>query len=251
MTIVRADKRDRTAIAGCILAVTALAWIYLLHISNATGAMAQMEMPAPISGGAASLFLAFAMWEVMMIGMMTPTIAPTLTLFAGIHRSKRTAGAGSAIFCFALGYLVVWLGFSAIAVVLQSALTKAALLTPAMSSASPVLGGAILLCAGVYQLLPAKTACLRQCRTPLDFLITHWRDGAIGALEMGFRHGTFCLGCCWALMCVLFVVGVMNLAWVGALTAFILFEKLGRAGKIIGRAGGVLLLLWGGVLILK
>ena len=139
----------------------------------------------------------------------------------------------------------MWSGFSILAGLVQWVLHEAALLSPMMSAASPQLGGAILIAAGAYQLTPVKGACLTHCRSPLGFLIGHWRDGLSGALQMGLHHGVFCLGCCWALMCVLFVVGVMNLFWVAAITAFVLLEKVGPAGVWVARIAGVAMIAIG------
>jgi predicted metal-binding membrane protein len=123
------------------------------------------------------------------------------------------------------------------------------MLSPMMAASSPRVGGAILLAAGVYQLTPFKRACLTHCRSPLGFLMTHWRGGTRGALLMGLRHGAYCLGCCWALMGVLFAVGVMNLLWVAALTVFVLVEKSGPAGIVIARAAGAAMIAWGGLVV--
>lgn len=151
---------------------------------------------------------------------------------------------------FALGYLAVWTGFSGVATLVQWALHAAALLSSTMAAGSPRMAGTILFAAGVYQLTPAKSACLTQCQSPLGFLMGHWRDGNVGAFTMGLRHGVYCLGCCWALMAVLFAVGVMNLLWVAALTVFILAEKVGRSGAIVSRIGAIVLLGWGVVLLI-
>ena len=149
---------------------------------------------------------------------------------------------------FGLGYLVVWLAFSACATLAQWALHERALLSPAMATSSTLVAGLILITAGVYQLTPLKSRCLTRCQSPLGFLMSNWRDGSSGAFQMGFRHGIFCLGCCWALMTLLFVVGVMNLAWVAVLTLFILAEKLGPTGAGVSRAGGVILIVLGAIL---
>jgi predicted metal-binding membrane protein len=150
---------------------------------------------------------------------------------------------------FGLGYLVVWLAFSACATAAQWALHERALLSSTMATSSTVLAGVILIMAGAYQLTPLKTRCLARCQSPLGFLMSNWCDGTSGAFLMGLRHGTFCLGCCWALMAVLFVVGVMNLAWVAVLTFVILAEKLGPAGAGVSRAGGAILIALGAVLV--
>ena len=207
--------------------------------------MASMGMTLDMPWTAADVFFTFTMWSVMMVGMMTASAAPMLLLFAGAHAGREKRGMPLAVLLFGLGYVAVWVGFSAGAALLQWALHEAAMLTPAMAAASPRLAGAILVAAGAYQLTPVKDACLTACRSPLGFLMTSWRDGAMGAFRMGLRHGTYCLGCCWALMCVLFVVGVMNLIWVAALTVFVLVEKIGPAGALVARLAGALMVVVG------
>lgn len=211
--------------------------------------MAEMGMTMDMSWDAADVFYAFAMWAVMMVGMMAGPAAPVLLLFAAARAKRGERGARLAVLMFGLGYVTVWVGFSACAALAQWALHETAMLSPAMAASSPYLGGAILIGAGAYQLTPWKGACLTQCRSPLGFLMTNWRDGQLGALQMGARHGAYCLGCCWALMCVLFVVGVMNLVWVAALTVFVLLEKVGPAGAIVARVAGAAMVLAGILLI--
>ena len=207
--------------------------------------MAQMGMAMDMPWTAADMFFTFAMWAVMMVGMMAGAAAPVLLLFAAAHARRAGRGGRLAVMLFGLGYITVWVGFSACAALTQWALHEAALLSPAMRASNPYLAGAILVVAGAYQLTPWKGACLTQCRSPLGFLMTNWRDGSRGALQMGIRHGAYCLGCCWALMCVLFVVGVMNLIWVATLTAFVLLEKVGPAGTVVARAAGATMVLAG------
>ena len=211
--------------------------------------MAEMGMTMGMPWTAADVFFTFVMWAVMMVGMMAGTAAPVLLLFAAARAGRGERGARLAVLMFGLGYLTVWVGFSACAALAQWALHQTAMLSPAMTASSPYLGGAILIGAGAYQLTPWKGACLTQCRSPLGFLMTNWRDGELGALQMGARHGAYCLGCCWALMCVLFVVGVMNLVWVATLTGFVLLEKIGPAGTIVARAAGAVMVLAGILLI--
>jgi predicted metal-binding membrane protein len=207
--------------------------------------MAEMGMTMDMPWTAADLFFTFAMWAVMMVGMMAGSAAPVLLLFAAAHARRGERGVRLAVPMFGLGYITVWVGFSACAALAQRLLHETALLSPAMTASSPYLAGAILVVAGAYQLTPWKGACLTQCRSPLGFLMTNWRDGRLGALQMGIRHGAYCLGCCWALMCVLFVVGVMNLLWVATLTVFVLLEKIGPAGIIVARAAGAAMVLAG------
>jgi predicted metal-binding membrane protein len=185
----------------------------------------------------------------MMVGMMAPTAIPMLLLFASAWSGRGQSGASLAALTFALGYIAVWTGFSAFAAVAQGALHQAALLSGAMAASSDHLAGAILIAAGAYQLTLWKSKCLTHCRSPLGFLMANWREGKLGAFRMGIRHGMFCLGCCWALMCVLFVVGVMNLLWVGALTGFVLIEKIGPVGIIVARVAGATMVVLGIVAI--
>jgi predicted metal-binding membrane protein len=238
-TVAGLISRDRVVIASCIVVITALAWMYLIHLSSQ-----KMTMPMVASWSATDFFFTFGMWSVMMIGMMSATAGPVLLLFSGMQKPRDGAHENAALL-FALGYLVVWVGFSALAALAQWALHEAAWLSPRMATTSSYLGGAVLLLAGAYQLTPTKSACLRQCQSPLGFLMTNWHEGGKGALVMGLKHGKYCLGCCWALMCVLFVVGVMNLVWVAALTAFILIEKFGPRGAYFARAGGVAMIAAG------
>jgi predicted metal-binding membrane protein len=194
---------------------------------------------------AADVFFTFAMWAVMMAGMMTASAAPVMLLFAGMHAKRSTRRVPGVALAFGAGYLLVWTFFSAGAALAQSALHALAMLSSSMTTSSAGLGGAILIAAGVYQLTPFKGACLAHCRSPLGFLMSHWRDGAAGALRMGIEHGIYCLGCCWALMCVLFAVGVMNLVWVAALTIFVLVEKIGPAGALVARGAGIAMIAAG------
>jgi predicted metal-binding membrane protein len=182
----------------------------------------------------------------MMVAMMLPSAAPTILLVASVLRRRREhASPAAPTVVFVAGYLVVWMGFSGAAALAQWGLHQAALLSPAMASTSPVLGGILLLIAGVYQWLPVKSACLAHCRSPLAFLGRHWREGSCGALVLGVRHGLYCLGCCWALMTLLFVAGVMNLLWVAAIAALALVEKVVPTGPWLGRVAGLTLASWG------
>ncbi len=250
------SRRDRALIASCIVVITALAWAYLVHLNHRMASpiegdtmMEAMSMVMTQPWGAGDLLLTFVMWAVMMVGMMAVSALPVLLLFAGMHAQRVDRGVVPAVPAFGLGYLIVWLAFSACATAAQWALHEGALLSSTMATSSTSVAGVILIAAGAYQLTPLKTGCLAQCQSPLGFLMSHWRDGPSGAFLMGFRHGIFCLGCCWALMAVLFVVGVMNLAWVGVLTLFILAEKLGPAGARVSRAGGAILIALGAVLV--
>ena len=211
--------------------------------------MAAMGMTLNVPWTVADGFITFGMWAVMMVGMMAGTAAPVLLLFAAALAGRGERGVPRAVLMFGLGYLIVWVGFSACAALAQWGLHRAAMLSPAMAASSPRLAGAILIAAGAYQLTPFKGACLTHCRSPLGFLMTNWRDGTMGALRMGLGHGVYCLGCCWALMSVLFVVGVMNLVWVAALTVFVLAEKIAPAGALIARAAGAMMIVVGVIFV--
>ena len=239
-------------IATCVALVTALAWAYLVVLdrqmsssAESQAAMAKMGMIMAASWRAPDVFFAFTMWAVMMVGMMSASAGPVLLLFAGMQARRGARGGPLAVLLFGLGYIAVWVGFSVCAALAQWALHEASLLSSTMAATSPLLGGAILVAAGAYQLSPAKGACLRHCQSPLGFLLSRWREGASGAVQMGARHGAYCLGCCWALMGVLFAVGVMNLAWVAAISAFVLLEKTGRSGAQVARVGGVAMMALG------
>lgn len=244
--------RDRLVVSACLAVIVALAWAYLVHLSRQMSAsmaydlqMLEMGMTMDRPWTGTDVFFTWAMWAVMMVGMMAPSAAPVLLLFVAARRGRGEPRVWSTASMFGLGYILVWAGFSAGAALVQWALHQAAMLTPAMAASSPRVNGAILLMAGTYQLTPFKGACLTQCRSPLGFLMTNWRDGAAGALRMGAGHGWYCLGCCWAVMCVLFVVGVMNLVWVAALSVFVLLEKVGPAGVVVARVAGAVMIVAG------
>lgn len=253
-------RRDRVVILAALLALTALAWLYLFRLAGqmATASVPMPRMAMPMPGMAmpmpaavmpwtpAELALRLAMWWVMMIGMMVPSAAPMILTFAAINQRKRGRGQPFVpTVVFAAGYLIAWGGFSIVATAAQAGLEQAALMPPMTALASPILAGIVLLACGIYQLTPLKAACLRHCRTPLNFVLNHWRDGYGGALRMGLAHGAYCLGCCWLLMALLFVGGVMNLMWAAAIAGFVLLEKLLPFGQWIPRTSGAALVLFG------
>ncbi len=257
--------QDRRLVVFSLLSLSALAWTYLVVMarqmaagnmtlmgmgassamtgSNMMGTMTTSQMPwSPLT-----FLLMFIMWSVMMIGMMIPSAAPMILLFARVQRRKLADQAPTArIAAFTAGYLLIWTLFSLIATGLQWALTELRLLSPTMESTSQFLAIGVLLAAGIYQLTPVKLACLKQCQSPLGFLTSHWKDGISGSLRMGIEHGMFCLGCCWLLMALLFVGGVMNLIWVAIIATFVLLEKVVPKGEIVGRVGGILLIVFAG-----
>lgn len=240
--------RQRVVIVAALAGIVALAWLYLfLAAGDMRTSMAGMDRAMAMPPrGPGELLLLLAMWWIMMAGMMLPSAAPVILTFAKVNRNRRARGepyVPTAL--FATGYLLTWGGFSVAATLAQGALERATLLSPMdMMTDSRLLGGVLFLAAGLYQFTPVKLACLRSCRSPLDFVLNHWRDGPGGALRMGVTHGLYCLGCCWILMLLLFVGGVMNLLWVAGLAAVVLVEKLmpgpwfaGIAGTLLAAAG--------------
>ena len=241
-------------LAGLTGAVV-LSWLYLVPVSRdmygAMDGLSAWMMEGTWDGR--YLLLIFLMWAVMMVGMMLPSAAPTLLLFATVLRKSDPQNAPVArTYAFAGGYLLAWTAFSFAATLLQWGLAETALLSPMMITTSPKLGALILVAAGIYQWTPLKQSCLKRCRSPADFLSRHWRPGFSGALRMGAWHGLYCVGCCWMLMLLLFFGGVMSLTWIAAITIFVLLEKLAPLGVQGGRLSGALLLLAGfGVLLLN
>jgi len=248
--------RDRRLIAVALAALVVLAWGYLLVLSkqmsddasmaSMPGMRAMPNMPrlGGATGGAAqSIALTVLMWWTMMIGMMVPSAAPMVLLFGNVQRRQLAAESPRLrVALFTAGYLASWGAFSVLAAVAQLALTKLALLAPLDLTVTTWLGAVLVALAGVYQLTPLKNACLRRCRSPAEFLSSHWRRGNAGALRMGIEHGLFCVGCCWLLMSLLFVVGAMNLVWVAVIAAFVLIEKLVPQGETTAKINGVALL---------
>jgi predicted metal-binding membrane protein len=192
--------------------------------------------------------LRLAMWAVMMVAMMVPTAAPMTLMYAAVARkaaAQHNPLAPTSV--FVTGYVAMWTIFSLVATVAQYVLDQATLLSPMMVSTSAGFGATLLIAAGIYQLTPLKNACLRNCRTPAQFLSRYWRTGNLGALRMGLRLGAYCVGCCWILMGLLFVGGVMNLLWIAAIAIFILLEKTLPFGDVSGRIAGVAMILVGGL----
>jgi predicted metal-binding membrane protein len=248
-TLPRLILRERVIILLAVAGVTALSWLYLVELWRAMpdmSTMAKMAMPMAPRWTPLAFALTFAMWTGMMIGVMLPSAAPMILTFAALNRRKaRALERLLPTLTFASGYLLVWTAFSLAATLLQWALDRLGLLSPMLTTTNALIGGALFLAAGVYQLTPLKDACLTHCRSPFAFLFTRWRDGLSGALRMGIEHGGYCLGCCWLLMALLFVVGVMNLLWVAAITLFVLAEKVLRGGAWIARLSGVAMAAYG------
>lgn len=254
-------RRDRRVVIAALSIVIALSWGYMLvgagmgmsavemtrmSQQGISERMAGMTMMTPASWTPGYAVLMFVMWWIMMVAMMLPSATPTVLLFAAINRKQRDIGNPYvATSVFALGYLAAWGGFSLVAVMLQWAFERTHLLSSTLAGANVILAGLLLLAAGVYQLTPLKHACLRRCRSPLAFLVTHWRRGPRGALRMGLAHGAYCVGCCWSLMGLLFFGGIMNLYWIVGLALFVFVEKIFPAGHWLGQITGVVLSVWG------
>ncbi len=255
----RLVRRDRVIISLALGAITLLAWVYLFHMaaemnlaaSEAARHAAMGMMMDMRAWSASNIVMLLVMWSVMMVGMMLPSAAPVMLLVVGTYRRRGWQHSRLATISFLFGYLAAWTGFSLLATLSQTALHHAALLSSAMSANSPRLAGGIFLVAGLYQWAPWKQSCLTHCQSPLQFLTQHWREGTWGAFRMGLHHGLFCVGCCWALMLLLFAAGVMNLIWVAAIAAFVLIEKLLPRAPILGRAAGVLMCAWGVYLLTR
>lgn len=250
----RIARRERVAVVSALVALTLLAWLELV-------AMADMPvMGAGTSAGGTGVepwslsdaWMMFAMWAVMMVGMMVPSATPMALLFTAVSRKAASQGAPVAsTLVFVSGYVAIWTLFSASATAAQWGLDRAALLSPMLVSTSPALGASLLVGAGLYQLTPFKDACLEHCRSPAHFLSRHWKPGVRGAFRLGLHHGAYCLGCCWVLMGLLFFGGVMNLLWIGAITLFVLLEKALPAGRVLGRVAGVAMIAAGGVVLAR
>lgn len=253
-------RRQRLIVGGCLAILVGFAWLYLIHSKTSMAGMAgmdmsRMNMPGMVMSGneawsATAILLLFAMWAVMMIAMMVPSASPMVLAFLTMNHRRQTADQRlMPVGIFLLGYLAIWTAFSAFATFAQWSLHRAALLSSAMTTTSPKLNGALLIAAGVFQWTPLKRTCLNGCRSPLSFLMSEWRDGSRGALIMGLRHGAYCVGCCWVLMVLLFVAGVMNLLWVAVIALFVMAEKLFPKGELLGHFGGMALVIGGVALI--
>jgi predicted metal-binding membrane protein len=260
-------RRDRAVVIVALAIITALAWADLAWLADdmAMGGMDMigyrmipagrgLMMPADAPWQPIEFGYVLVMWVVMMIGMMMPSAAPMILIYARVGRQAAVQGKPfAASGWFAGGYLLAWTTFSLVATSAQWALERAALLTPMMESASNRLGAAVLILAGVYQWTPLKEACLSGCRSPLLFIQQHggFRPEPQGALALGFRHGIYCIGCCWALMALLFVGGVMNLLWIAVLAILLLLEKIAPLGRFVARIAGLCFISFGAWLLAK
>lgn len=252
-------RRDRGIVAIGLALIAALGWLYLVHLARgmampgAEGSTSMtlpgismdmsrdVAMPQLQRWGSLDLVLTFSMWVVMMAAMMVPSVSPMVLMFTATVRRRGQRRPYLATAIFVSGYLATWTLFSALAALAQWGLHSLALLSAMMRSNSSLVGGLLLLTAGIFQWTPLKRTCLAHCRSPLGFILNEWREGGWGAFRMGTAHGATCVGCCWALMSVLFVVGVMNLFWVAMIALFVLLEKVVPAERWLSRSAGVVL----------
>jgi predicted metal-binding membrane protein len=258
-------RRERLIVAACLGAIIALAWAYMLWLAadmdmggmNMSGfrmvpAGIGLMAPAAAPWSAVEFAFVFAMWAVMMVGMMAPSAAPMILMYARVGRQGDAEGKPlAATGWFAAGYFLSWIGFSLAATLVQWLVERAALLDFRMATASNLLGGVVLIAAGLYQWSPLKEVCLVQCRSPIGFLMRYggFRGDLRGCLIMGFRHGCYCVGCCWLLMALLFVGGVMNVFWIALLALLVLLEKLSPFGRWIARAAGAACVVAGAAML--
>ena len=227
-------RHERAIVACGVALLAALAWLFLLRGAGMPGTM---RMPAMASPPFAALIL---MWWVMMVAMMLPSAAPAILLYARVRDARSSEASVAQSWVFVAGYALLWLLFS-----VAAAATERLIMGSAMGIEAERYMAAVLIAAGAYQLSPLKSACLSQCRSPAQFLSRNWRPGVRGAVRLGIFHGAYCVGCCWALMALLFVGGVMNIGWIVLLTVIVAAEKLAPGGAWIGRAAGVALIAWG------
>ncbi len=266
-------KRDRLVVAASLAGLFLLSWLFLIHLASEMDTMEgiaarMMGMPvgdriseflaltmAPAAATFADAGVTFAlvalMWIVMMVGMMLPSAAPTILLFAALERRRPATAPLPRIALFTAGYFLAWGAFSILAAALQTALYAAGFLSMQMAATNAFLGGGIFILAGLFEFTPLKNRCLVHCRSPLAWIPNHMRPGRVGALLMGMEHGVYCVGCCWVLMALLFVGGVMNFVWVAVIAAFVLVQKIVPGGVLLARVAGVALILGGAALIAR
>ena len=225
-------RHERLVVSAGLALLALLCWWYLLAGSANGGGMAAMRAP-PFS----ALVL---MWWLMMVAMMLPSAAPAILLYARVRQIRSRDPGIADTWVFLAGYVGVWLFFSVAAALAQRLVTDSS-----MTVENRLAQGTVVLAAGFYQLSPLKNACLGECRSPAAFISRHWRSGGNGAVLLGVRHGLYCLGCCWSLMALLFVGGLMNFLWIVGLTLVVAVEKLAPRGPLIGKAAGVALAAWG------
>jgi predicted metal-binding membrane protein len=240
-------SRNNLFIFLALVALSAAAWVMTVRQADGMGwgmFTCSMTMGTPFSVGNALLYI--VLWGVMMIAMMLPAMTPIVEIFQTMARRRREQALPfTPVWVFIAGYLALWTLTGGIGYAADLAIQSLPTQFPALRTYGMVIGGVTLIAAGIYQLTPLKYLCLSHCRSPMGFLLSSWRDGHWGAFRMGMDHGVYCLGCCWSLMTVLFVVGSMNLVWMGILSAVIFVEKVIPQGIMIGKTTGVALIVLG------
>ena len=249
-------KKDRIVIISGLFFITILSWLYIIYLYNQMVYMDMnalfFAMPMTPEWTATDFILLFLMWLVMMIAMMTPSVAPLILIFATVNRQRRQQDRPFVnTFYLMTGYFLVWAAFSFAATSLQWLLQQISMLNPEMKTTSKILGSAILILAGIFQFTPLKQTCLKHSRSPLGFVLHHWKEGKQGALKMGIENGFYCVGCCWMLMVLLFVAGIMNLLWVALIALFVLVEKISPGIKWIPYVAGLVLIVYGVLLLVR
>lgn len=249
-------KKDRFIVLTALSLICILSWLYIIYLYNQMYPMNMdalfFAMPMTAKWSWTDFVLLFLMWFVMMIAMMTPSVTPLVIIFTLINRKRRQQQNPYVPSGYLLGgYFLVWAVFSLFATLLQWLLQRVALLNPEMVTTSKVLGGVILITAGTFQFTPLKNTCLHNCRSPMGFIHQYWKDGKNGALRMGIQNGIYCLGCCWILMILLFVSGIMNILWIAIITLFVLIEKVLPSVKVISFIAGFALIAYGIIILLK
>jgi predicted metal-binding membrane protein len=248
-------RKDRLVIICSLFFITLLSWFYIIYLYKQMVYMDMnalfFAMPMTAEWTPTDFVLLFLMWIVMMIAMMTPSVAPLILTFATINRQRRQQERPFVNTAYLwTGYFLVWAAFSLVATSLQWLLQQVSLLNPDMKTTSKILGSVILITAGIFQFTPLKHTCLSYCRSPLDFVLHRWKEGKKGALQMGIENGFYCVGCCWMLMVLLFVAGIMNLLWVAVIALFVLIEKLSPRVKWIPQVAGCVLIAYGTLLLI-
>lgn len=242
-------KRDRLIVITGLILISVLSWLYIIYLYRQMEVMNMgamfFAMPMTPEWTVTDFILMFVMWLVMMFAMMTPAVAPLILLFAKVNRQRRVQLSPFVNTAYLLsGYFIVWAGFSLAATFLQWVLQQTSWLNPDMIITNRILSAVIFISAGIFQFTSLKQSCLNFCQSPLQFIYSYWRDGRYGAIQMGMRNGLYCVGCCWVLMVLLFVAGVMNILWVALITLFVLIEKI-AGKKWVSLVAGAALLLYG------
>jgi predicted metal-binding membrane protein len=248
-------KRDRIIIISGLLLIFLLAWLYIIYLYRQMFPMNMdalfFAMPMTSAWTATDFILLFLMWFIMMIAMMMPSVAPLILIFAMVNRKRKDqqnpfVSTGYLV----AGYFFIWAAFSLLATFLQWLLQHVSLLAPEMRITSNILGGSILILAGLFQFTPLKKTCLSYCRTPVDFIHRNWKEGKAGAIRMGIENGIYCVGCCWILMALLFVSGIMNLVWVALIALFVLMERVLGQTRVVSPLAGAALIMYGMIIML-